>query len=238
MKFVKNLLKHKNTGKNFLKGIVLPAELKNEWKCFNLICVVRLLAEILIVHDMGWWYMILIWHFRSKNRYAIFTVMNIVWTHWLFHMIYIEHNHTPRSSYKVSAAGLSWLDCFYIIWSRSLRVKSLWLLIKALPSKEEPDISLSIVNSSYDSLLSHLKWPKLSTRRKRQKLLLCNRILNNFAILPPSLFTPHPSTHLRHNHPFSLYKCVQNLYKEKKSHAFIPTLYVHVLLPRSAVVQR
>ena len=29
----------------------------------------------------------------------------------------------------------------------SLRVKSLWLLIKALPSREEPDISLSIMNS-------------------------------------------------------------------------------------------
>ena len=29
----------------------------------------------------------------------------------------------------------------------SRRVKSLWLLIKALPSREEPDISLSIVNS-------------------------------------------------------------------------------------------
>ena len=29
----------------------------------------------------------------------------------------------------------------------SLRVQSLWLLKKALPSREEPDISLSIVNS-------------------------------------------------------------------------------------------
>ena len=29
-------------------------------------------------------------------------------------------------------------------------------------------------SGSYDSLLSHLKWPKLSTRRKKQKLLLCN----------------------------------------------------------------
>ena len=60
-------------------------------------------------------------------------------------------------------------------------------------------------SGSYDSLLSHLKWPKLSTRRKKQKFLLCNRILNNCSILPPSLFTPHPSLHLRHNHPFALY---------------------------------
>ena len=29
----------------------------------------------------------------------------------------------------------------------SLRVQSLWLLKKALPSREEPDISLSILNS-------------------------------------------------------------------------------------------
>ena len=60
-------------------------------------------------------------------------------------------------------------------------------------------------SDNYDSLLSHLKWPKLSTRRKKQKLLLCNRTLNNCSILPPSLFTPHPSPHLRHNHPFALY---------------------------------
>ena len=60
-------------------------------------------------------------------------------------------------------------------------------------------------SDSYDTLLSHLKWPKLSTRRKKQKLLLCNRILNNCSILLPSLFTPHPFPHLRHNHPFPLY---------------------------------
>ena len=54
-----------------------------------------------------------------------------------------------------------------------------------------------------ESLLSHHNWPKLCTRRKKQKLLLCNHILNNRSILPPSLFTPHPSPHLRHNHPFA-----------------------------------
>ena len=56
-------------------------------------------------------------------------------------------------------------------------------------------------SDDYDSLLSHLNWPKLSTRRKKQKLLLCIRILNKCSILPPSLFNPHPSPHLRHNHP-------------------------------------
>ena len=60
-------------------------------------------------------------------------------------------------------------------------------------------------SDNYDSLLSHLNWPKLCTRRKKQKLLLCNCILNNCSILPPSLFTSHQSPHLRHNHPYVLY---------------------------------
>ena len=48
---------------------------------------------------------------------------------------------------------------------------------------------------NYDSLLSHLNWPELSTRRRKSKLLLCNRILKGCSILPPSLFTPiHPHT--------------------------------------------
>ena len=40
---------------------------------------------------------------------------------------------------------------------------------------------------------------------ERSRNLLCNRILNNCSILPPSLFAPHPSPHLRHNHPYALY---------------------------------
>ena len=60
-------------------------------------------------------------------------------------------------------------------------------------------------SDNYDSLLSHLNWPKLCTRRKKQKLLLCNCILNHCSILSPSLFTPHPSPYLRHNHPYALY---------------------------------
>ena len=60
-------------------------------------------------------------------------------------------------------------------------------------------------HDNYDSLLSHLNWPELSTRRKKQKLLLCNCILRGYSILPPSFFTPHPFPHLRHNHSLSLY---------------------------------
>ena len=85
-----------------------------------------------------------------------------------------EQNRTPTCSYEVSAAGLSWLEHFQVQCYRksslllsyyrsevegfrdqgfvlpqveSLRVQSLWLLKKALPSREEPDVSLSTVNS-------------------------------------------------------------------------------------------
>ena len=51
-------------------------------------------------------------------------------------------------------------------------------------------------NDNYESLLNHLNWSELSTRRKRQKLLLCNRIVKGYSILPPSFFTPHPFPHL------------------------------------------
>ena len=37
----------------------------------------------------------------------------------------------------------------------SLRVQSLWLVKKALPSREEPDISLSIMNSKIRFHLAH-----------------------------------------------------------------------------------
>ena len=63
-------------------------------------------------------------------------------------------------------------------------------------------------HDKYNCLLSHLNWPELSTRRKRQKLLLCNRILRGYWTLPPciSSFTPHPFPHLRHNHSLPLYQ--------------------------------
>ena len=60
-------------------------------------------------------------------------------------------------------------------------------------------------NDNYDSLLNRLNWSELSTRRKKQKLLLCNRIVKGYSILPPSFFTPHPFPHLRHNHSLPLY---------------------------------
>ena len=42
----------------------------------------------------------------------------------------------------------------------SLRVHSLWLLEKGLPSREEPDISLSIVNNKACSLYDRIISPK------------------------------------------------------------------------------
>ena len=48
-------------------------------------------------------------------------------------------------------------------------------------------------HDNYDSLLSHLNWPELSTTRKKQKLLLCNRILKGYSILPPSILFHPPS---------------------------------------------
>ena len=49
-------------------------------------------------------------------------------------------------------------------------------------------------NTSYNDLLSQLGWPLLSTQRKQQKLFLCHRILSSYSIIPPSSFTPHPSS--------------------------------------------
>ena len=60
-------------------------------------------------------------------------------------------------------------------------------------------------NDNYDSLLNCLNWSELSTRRKKQKLSLRNRIVKGYSILPPSFFTPHPFPHLRHNHSLPLY---------------------------------
>ena len=83
-----------------------------------------------------------------------------------------QSNRTPRCSWEVSAAGLPWLKRFRVqcyTWVKSLlkcylatrpgfcatnlleveshRVQSFVASLEALPSREEPGISLSIVNS-------------------------------------------------------------------------------------------
>ena len=52
---------------------------------------------------------------------------------------------------------------------------------------------------------SRFNLPSLSTRRRKQKVALCYRVLNNLSVIPPSFFTLHPSPHLRHNHSLPLY---------------------------------
>ena len=59
-------------------------------------------------------------------------------------------------------------------------------------------------NSNYNDLLKLLSWPRLSIRRKKQKVSLCHRIISGHSIIPPSFFSPHPSPHLRHNHHMPL----------------------------------
>ena len=60
-------------------------------------------------------------------------------------------------------------------------------------------------NTPYDDHLRLLNLPGLSTRRTRQKLSLCYRIVTGRSIIPPRFFTPHPCPHLCHNHHLSLY---------------------------------
>ena len=67
-------LKHQKTGRIFSKWLFLPAELKRRTKALQF--DVRLLAEISTV-GVGFWkthttVLQSIWHFRSKNGYAIF----------------------------------------------------------------------------------------------------------------------------------------------------------------------
>ena len=59
--------------------------------------------------------------------------------------------------------------------------------------------------SEYDDILSRLKWERLSLRRKKQKIMLCHRILLGNSIIPLSTFTPHSSPHLRHTNSMPLF---------------------------------
>ena len=70
-----------------------------------------------------------------------------------------------------------------------------WSLYRALP--------LKLLRNS-GTLPRLLNLPRLSTRRTRQKLSLCYRIVTGRSIIPPRFFTPHLS-HLRHNHHLPLY---------------------------------
>ena len=89
---------------------------------------------------------------------------------------------------------------------------SLWDPHFAIHSKKLESVqsfATRIISKSWRGSSSNLRLrlnlPSLATRRKKQKVALCYRILNNFSVIPPSLFIPHPSPHLRHNHSMPLY---------------------------------
>ena len=48
------------------------------------------------------------------------------------------------------------------------------------------------------NLVKQLTWPSLKMRRQYLKLCLCRRILHGGSLIPPSVFTPHPSSTVRH----------------------------------------
>ncbi len=57
----------------------------------------------------------------------------------------------------------------------------------------------------HDQLLKSLRWEHLALRRKKQKVLLCHRILRGGSLIPSTSFTPHPSLQLRHTNSQPLF---------------------------------
>ena len=89
-------------------------------------------------------------------------------------------------------------------------------------------------NCDYESLLSNLHRPRLSLRRTKQKMALCFRILKGYSIIPPSIFAPHPTPHLRHNHSLPLYYPVCNSRSHLSSFA-VSSVPVWNCLPNDVV---
>ena len=56
------------------------------------------------------------------------------------------------------------------------------------------------------TLREKLHWPLLSNRRIFHKICICRRIHTNISIIPCSVFTPHPSTSVRHINSCPLFK--------------------------------
>ena len=59
-------------------------------------------------------------------------------------------------------------------------------------------------SSPPDQLIHSLNWSTLQTRRKKQKVMVCRRILLGHSILPHSLLTPHPNPNPRRHHSYPL----------------------------------
>lgn len=69
-----------------------------------------------------------------------------------------------------------------------------------------------------DSLKSELGWAALSTRRRFQKLCLCRRILCGDSLIPPTVFTPHPSLSVRHLNSKPLFQPFVRTYYHRYSY--------------------
>lgn len=55
-----------------------------------------------------------------------------------------------------------------------------------------------------DDLTNLLNWTSLKTRRKRQKVMVCARIVKGLSIIPSSYLAPHPRPNVRHHHSYPL----------------------------------
>ena len=97
---------------------------------------------------------------------------------------------------------------------------------------------------NYENLRSQLGWPPLATRRVRQKLLLCRRILSGNSIILAYSFSRHPAPELRHSHQFPLYRPVTR--SSAHLNSFFPSVVPLwnalppdvVLLPRVGVARK
>ena len=56
-----------------------------------------------------------------------------------------------------------------------------------------------------NDLLNSLNWTTLQTRRKKQKVMVCARIIQGCSIIPHTHFSPHPHPNQRHHHSRPLF---------------------------------
>ena len=90
------------------------------------------------------------------------------------------------------------LDCCSSLWDPHYAIYS-----KKLESVQT--FAARIISKNWRGSSSDLlPRPSLFIRRKKQKVALCYRRVNNFSVILSSFFTPHPSPHLRHNHFLTL----------------------------------
>ena len=76
--------------------------------------------------------------------------------------------------------------------------------------------------SSSQDPVNQLNWSSLAARRRKQKLLLCRRILLGGSIIPASVFTPHPHPSPRFHHSMALYG--PNIKTLAHLHFFFPSV--------------